>query len=175
MGTEMIYILWWRLVTQDEIKIEFIKPHVTTLAAGKLLRFKTHLHSLSCNFYISLVLFMEEMSHTDFLNDLAAVCEAAERISVPRYHPPPPSCAGYTESGITTTAVEAMGGPPYDQHYLHPSECPPHASEYYSPPVPIATLSCYPPSSSSSCSSPSPAAFAELLQNGRVFQKLAGL
>ena len=35
------------------LKIEFIKPHVTTLAAGKLLRFKTHLHSLSCNFYRS--------------------------------------------------------------------------------------------------------------------------
>ena len=118
------------------------------------------------------------MSHTEFLNALAAVCEAAERIPVPRYHPPPPSCcAGYAESGITTTTVEEMGGPPYDPHYLHPSECPPHASGYYSPPVPIATLSCCPPSSassSSSCSaasSPSPAAFATLLQNGRAFQQ----
>ena len=87
------------------------------------------------------------MSHTDFLNALAEVCETAERIPVPMYHTSLLTCCcpGYAEPG------------------------------YYSPAVPIATLSCFPPSSSPSpfssvCFSPSPA-FVSTLQNGRAFQQ----
>ena len=71
------------------------------------------------------------MSHTAFLNTLAAVCEATERIPIPRY-PPPPNCySGYAE---TSGATEAMV--PYQPSILYYHQ-PEYAlpSRYYSSPL----------------------------------------
>ena len=107
------------------------------------------------------------MSHADFLNALAAVCEAAERIPVPRYHPhpppppPPQTCyQGYAEAGDT-----AMG-PSYQPPIPHYPLSQPDYSGFYSPPAPIDCCS-----SVVATPSPSFASAQSSIQNNCVFQQ----
>ena len=73
------------------------------------------------------------MSHTAFLNVLAVVCEATERIPIPRY-PPPPNCySGYTETSGTTEAMVPYQ--PSILYYHQPEYALP--SHYYSSPSPL--------------------------------------
>eukprot|EP00731_Ephydatia_muelleri_P035294 Em0112g9a len=108
---------------------------------------------------------------TTFLNVLD-LCFQYKQCNPPSYYPTGQG------GGLSSHDSENrfQGSEFHDRFHLPPSlEKTTTLSWYYSPAVPIATLSCFPPSSSPSpfssvCFSPSPA-FVSTLQNGRAFQQ----